>query len=812
MKLKIRRFTAIGLFAFIAAGLNPGFAEANTAENLDRSFDSGWRFLRADAPGAEIPSFDDSPWRALDLPHDWSIEDFPSTNGAPPSPFHSAESAGGRDTGYVVGGTGWYRKHFTLPRSAAGKYVCVRFDGVYMNADVWINGQHLGDHPYGYTPFIFDLTPHIKPAGQENILAVRVKNPGKNSRWYSGSGIYRHVWLAVSDPAHIPFFGVRVVATNISKSSATVTVFTAIENNRGADAAIRLRTRLIGPDGKAVKPRELEVRAPTGNQQEFAQEFSVSKPVLWSLNNPALYRAEVELVENGNSVDRSETTFGIRTLRFTVTNGFELNGAMVKLKGGCMHHDNGPLGAATIDRAEERRVQLMKAYGFNAIRTSHNPPSPAFLDACDRVGVLVMDEAFDCWEEGKNREDYGKHFKEWWQRDVDAMVLRDRNHPSIIMWSIGNEIPQRASERGYVIEKQLCDEVHRLDPTRPVTEAICALWDRRPWSATATAFSFLDAGGYNYQWRQYVPDHEKFPSRIMVGTESFPREAFENWQAVLTNTWVIGDFVWTAWDYLGETGIGNAVLNGEPNAERFPWFNAWCGDIDVCGFKKPQLYYREVIWGNAQVNLAVHAPIPEGRTERVSAWGYPDERQSWTWPGSEGKPLDVIVYSSCQSVRLELDGKEIETKPVNNKMVAKFKVPYQPGELRAIGLTGGKRVASAGLRTAGEPKEIRLIADRSTIRADRNDLSYVIVEVVDRRGTIVPTATIPIRFTVSGAGELAATGSPAPNDPSSFHLPLRKTFQGRCLAILRPNGKLGKITIRAEADGVKPSSLVVKTY
>jgi beta-galactosidase len=381
-----------------------------------------------------------------------------------------------------------------------------------------------------------------------------------------------------------------------------------------------------------------------------------------------------------------------------------------------------------------------------------------------------------------------------------------------MMWSVGNEVPQRASERGYVIEKQLCDEVHRLDPTRPVTEAICSLWDRRPWSATAIAFSFLDIGGYNYQWRQYVPDHEKFPSRIMVGTESFPREAFENWQAVLTNSWVIGDFVWTAWDYLGETGIGNAVLNGDPSAERLPWFNAWCGDVDICGSKKPQLYYREVIWGNAKVNLAVHAPIPEGRTERVSGWGYPDERQSWTWPGSEGKPLDVIVYSSCQSVRLELDGKEIETKPVNNKMVAKFKVPYQPGELRAVGLTGGKRVAGASLRTAGEPKEIRLIADRSTIRADRNDLSYVTVEVVDRRGTIVPTATIPIRFTVSGAGELAATGSPAPNDPSSFRIPLRKTFQGHCLAILRPNGKPGKITIRAEADGMKSSSLVVKTY
>ena len=277
---------------------------------------------------------------------------------------------------------------------------------------------------------------------------------------------------------------------------------------------------------------------------------------------------------------------------------------------------------------------------------------------------------------------------------------------------------------------------------------------------------------------------------------------------MLTNSWVIGDFVWTAWDYLGETGIGNAVGN---LANRFPWFNAWCGDIDICGFKKPQLYYREVVWGGARINLAVHAPLPDGRAERVSAWGWPDERQSWTWPGSEGKPLDVTVYSSCQSVRLELDGKEIATQPVNNKMIARFKVPYQPGELRAVGLTAGHRVASASLRTAGEPREIRLTADRSKIRADRNDLAYVTVEIVDQHGTVVPNAAIPVHFTATGAGELAATGSPAPNDAASFHLPVRRTWQGRCLAILRPQGGPGKITLKAEADGVKAATIVVQT-
>jgi beta-galactosidase len=728
-------------------------------------------------------------------------------------PFDSGESAGGASTGYFVGGTGWYRKHFTLAPTDAGKNVTVCFDGVYMNADVWINGRHLGNHPYGYTSFTFNLTPHLNPAGQENVLAVQVKNTGKNSRWYSGSGIYRHVWLAIADPVHVPVWGVYVVTSDVSKAGATVAVSTTIENDRDADVAIRLRTRLVGPDGKVVQSQEGDARVGAGEQQEVTQQLSVDKPALWSLDNPALYRAEVELVENENVLDRAGTTFGIRTLRFTAAKGFELNGEVVKLKGGCMHHDNGPLGSATIDRAEERRVQLMKAYGFNAIRTSHNPPSPQFLDACDRLGVLVLDEAFDMWERPKNPDDYHLYFKEWWKRDLESMILRDRNHPSVILWSIGNEIPERGDPSGIAIRKQLVSAVRGLDSTRPITEAICAFWDHpgRQWSDTAPAFADLDVGGYNYQWSEYVPDHEAFPLRIMAGTESFPGQVFDNWQAVLSDPWVIGDFVWTAWDYLGETGIGNAVLDGDPSANSFPWFNAFCGDVDIAGFKKPQHYYREVLWGDSQVNLAVHAPVPAGRHEKVSLWGWPDERQSWTWPGSEGQPLDVTVYSSCPSARLELDGKEIATKPVSERMIARFQVPYHPGELRAVCLSDGKPGASATLRTAGEPKEIRLTVDRSTIHADRNDLAYVTVEVVDAHGTLVPNGAIPVHFTVTGAGELAATGSGAPNDPSSFRLPVHKTWQGRGLAILRPTGDPGEITLKAEADGLQAATVVVET-
>lgn len=810
--MNFRFIPGILLCSLIIGGMNV-FAANNAVDSRELSFDTGWRFLRADASGADAPGFDDSTWRLLDLPHDWSIEDLPSTNGAPSSPFDRTLSAGGPSTGYVVGGIGWYRKHFTLPPSASGKIVTILFDGVYMNSDVWINGLHLGNHPYGYTPFVYDLTPYLKRAGQENIIAVQVKNVGRNSRWYSGSGIYRHVWLTVTDPVHVPVWGVCVVTTNVSKSIASVSVSTTIENDRSSDTSLRLRAHLVGPNGRATPEQEMEVSVPAGKQQSFTQGFSIKKPTLWALDNPALYHAEVELVNGDQVVDRAGTTFGIRSLEFSAGKGFLLNGEVVKLKGGCMHHDNGPLGSAAIDRAEERRVQLMKAYGYNAIRTSHNPPSPQFLDACDRYGLLVLDEAFDCWERGKNSDDYHVYFDDWWQRDLQSMILRDRNHPSVILWSIGNEINERAEQVGVAISKKMIDAIRPLDTTRPVTEAICGFWDHpgRNWSETVDAFAALDVCGYNYERQEYASDHDRFPSRIIVGTESDPCDVSVNWQAVLKDPWVIGDFEWTAWDYMGETGLGNAALSGQRDTTRFPWFVSNCGDIDMCGFEKPPHYYRAVVWGNARMALAVHAPIPTGHSEKVSPWGWPDEHQSWTWPGCEGTPLDVTVYSSCQSVRLELDGKEIGTEPLNDQMVARFHVPYHSGELRAVGLADGKVVASTILRTAGNPEKIRLTADRSVIRANRNDLSYVKVEVLDRNGDVVPTATMPIHFTVSGAGELAATGSGAPNDASSFHLPVRKTYEGRCLAILRPQGGPGKITLTAEADGLKSAMLVVKS-
>ena len=963
MKMKIRHLANLMLVLSITGVLATAVRTADAADNRDRSFDAGWHFLRADAPGAEAPDFEDSTWRTLDVPHDWSIEDLPplekssvpelsvtvgqwrfqkgddaawktqdhddskwqsvtlpdtwehhsnytndnvygwfrrhveipaeckgkdfdlllgkiddvdeaflngerigGTGTFPPDyrtaydasrryrvpaslvrgdgsdvlavrvfdgggsggiyevgvkavrvgPFDSAESEGGGSTGHVAGGTGWYRKHFTLPSADKGRRVTVRFDGVYMNADFWLNGQALGNHPYGYTSFEFDLTPYLKPMGEENVIAVRVRNEGKNSRWYSGSGIYRHTWLTVTDAIHVPTWGVFVTTPEVSKEKAVVKIASEVRNDSGDEANVVVRARVLNPEGKTVQASESNLRLPGNDTRTVEQLVEMSSPKLWSPDSPELYSAEIEIAASGKTLDKSSARFGIRKIEVDAENGFRLNGQMLKLKGGCMHHDNGPLGSATIDRAEERRVEIMKANGFNAIRTSHNPPSPAFLDACDRLGMLVIDEAFDCWNEGKNGQDYHLYFKDWAARDIASMVRRDRNHPSVVIWSIGNEIPEQF--RAEATAKMLREAVLSHDSSRPITQAICSDWGNvlRNWDQLSDiAFRHLDIGGYNYLPDKYETDHARNPQRVMMATESYPKDFFDYWSLVEKHPYIIGDFVWTAMDYFGESGIGHSTPSNAQDSflMPWPWFDAWCGDLDACGFKKPQSYYRDVVWRRSQIEMMVHTPLPNGAWERVSGWGWPDETRSWNWPDLEGKPLQVAVYSRCDRVRLELNGKVIGEKPVSaaTKLTARFDVSYQPGELRAVGLINGKEVATTTLKTAGEPKEIRLIADRSTLRSDRNDLSYVTVEVVDQNGNVVPTAAIPVRLTVSGAGELAATGSSAPNDAASFHVPTRKTYQGRALAILRPAGDAGKITLTAEAGGLKAATIEVGT-
>ena len=790
----------------------PLFLSPVTAQRTQILFDTSWKFFKGDVSGGEMENINDGTWRAVELPHDWSIEDLPNQSDSVIGPFTS-KSIGTTSTGYAVGGTGWYRKHFTL-NNIAGKKISIYFDGVYMNSDVWINEHYLGNHPYGYTAFHYDLTPWLKQNGTENVLAVRVRNEGRNSRWYSGSGIYRHVWLTTVNPVHVEQWGVHITTPVVSTATALVNVKTWIINEETL-TSLRVVTNILNEKNKSVATVETTMPF-KGVNKEISQNITISKPSLWSPQSPYLYHGETIVMHGDQVLDRIVTTFGIRSIEVTAEKGFLLNGKNIELRGGCMHHDNGPLGAATIDRAEERRVELLKSYGFNAVRTSHNPPSQQFLDACDRIGIIVIDEAFDHWHRAKNPQDYSLYFDTSWQKDIDAMVLRDRNHPSVIFWSIGNEINERADAEGLIIAKQLIDEVKRLDDTRPVTEAICHFWDHPgyKWDTTAAAFALLEVGGYNYLWKEYENDHKKYPQRIMMGTESVAKEAFDNWKLVEKYPYVIGDFVWTAMDYLGETGIGHTKLDSARSYElqTFPWFNAWCGDIDLTGGKKPQLYYRDIIWRTAPMHILVHAPIPAGHKEAVSFWGWPDEVPYYHFPGREGKPLQVNVYTRYPQVRLELNGKTIDQKNVSpENLTTTFEINYSPGLLRAIAIDNGRPVDSVALRTAGDAKQIHLVADRNHIKASRNDLCYVTAEILDANGQLVPDAVVPLRFSVTGNAEIAAIANASPNDMESFQSAQHKTFRGKCLIIVRPKGKAGKIILKAETTVLSGGEVVIET-
>lgn len=779
------------------------------------SFDAGWLFTKTNiASGPENINFDASSWRKLDLPHDWSIEDLP--NQAPESvigPF-SKDAIGTINSGYTVGGTAWYRKTFKLTREQQGKTVYIQFDGVYMNSDVWINGHHLGNHPYGYTPFYFDLTPYLQPAGKENVIAVQVKNEGVNSRWYSGSGIYRHVWLTVVNPVHVDVFGVYVTTPKATNTSAEVQIVTTIKNIEKTNATVTLQTQLTDGSGKIAAKAIQEVTASAGGKTDVKQNIALNNPKLWSPATPVLYKAETTVLTNGKVTDKLVTTFGVRDIKIDAQHGLLVNGERVILKGGCIHHDNGPIGSATIDRAEERKIEILKANGFNAIRTSHNSPSPYLLDVCDRLGMLVLDEAFDMWIRKKNPDDYHLYFNEWWNRDLTSMILRDRNHPSVILWSVGNEIAERADTSGMAIRKKLVNRVHELDPSRLVTEAICRTpqWEEK----TPRVFQGLDVGGYNYKMDRYEDDHKSFPERIMVGTETYQDKVLENFTYAEQNPYVLGDFVWTAIDYIGETGVGVNKLDSVKIYRHnlgWPWFNANCGSIDLVGNKKPSSYYRDVVWRRIPLAMAVHSPIPEGMVENISTFGWPDESLSWTWPEAKGKALQVRVFSRAPLVRLLLNGKLIGEKKIKEgEIVAQFKVAFEPGVLKAVNVENGKETDAFELKTAGTPVAIRLTTDRTKIKADRNDLSYISVEVIDDKGQVVPNADVSIQFSVSGNGELAGVGNGNPTDLASFQQPTRKTWKGKCLAILRPFATRGNIRLKADSKGLQGAEIAIKAY
>jgi beta-galactosidase len=832
-------FRVVAICALASLGTIPVNAAQPRTSRQVLDADSDWRFLLGDPSGVEARQFADRSWRTVNLPHDWSIEGAPDKN--------NPTASGG---GFFPAGTGWYRKTFTASPEWKGKRVSVEFDGVYRDATVYLNGSKLGTHPYGYTSFGFDLTPGLDLSGP-NVLAVRVDNSAQpNSRWYSGSGIYRHVRVVVTDSTHVAHWGVFVSTPEVADGKAKASLRTRVVNESAEATKVTVKTTLADRAGKEAGSAESTVTIAPGSETEASQEIAVANPALWSPESPALYRAVTQVLKNGKIVDEVVTPFGIRSLSWSGEKGLLLNGKSIKLTGGSVHHDNGPLGAAAFDRAEERRVQLLKAAGHNAVRTAHNPPSPAFLDACDRLGLLVLDEPFDTWKAGKVKFDYSRDFDEWWQRDISAMVLRDRNHPSVVMWGIGNEIPEVFVESGGPIAKKLAEQVRSLDGTRPLTQAMPGTTSGPTQKAV---FSVLDIGGYNYNLaKNYAEDHRDTPSRIMLTTESYPADVFEQWQLAKDNPFIIGEFVWTAMDYLGESGIGSwaygtpeqaaqagkvsagissfvdqffiAMANGvDPMAAMaqkpdpalmsvmaflmpgYPWHAAPCGDLDLVGYRKPQSYYRDILWnGGDRVYATVRLPEPEGKKIVAVGWAVYPTLPSWNWAGQEGKEMQVEVYSGAETVRLFLNDKLIGEEPTGREQQfkAQFSVPYAAGTLKAVGLRGDRAVAESVLTTTGKPARLRLTADRTVLHADGQDLSFITVEALDADGRFQPDGDQEVQFAISGPGVIAAVGNGDNRDTATYQGDRRKLFQGRALVVVRTSRQSGPIHLRATASGL----------
>jgi beta-galactosidase len=784
----------------------------STAQKANKiPFDFGWKFALNDQAGAEHFEFNDSKWRLLDVPHDYSIE----------HPFDSSYKTG-PGGGYTYSGIGWYRKHFKTEGAFSNKKLWILFDGVYRNSEVWINGHYLCIRPYGYSSFYYDLTQYLNPVGKDNVIAVKVNTTEQpNSRWYTGSGIYRHVWLIAKNKLHIDQWGVfaRTVESNNDKASVDVSI--ELNNETNVDQACKVITKLINKAGKEAGRIESKVESKKGGTQKLEQSIIINKPLLWSIEQPNLYQLKVEVISNGKLIDQYVSSFGMRTFHFDPDNGFSLNGKHVKLKGVNNHHDNGPLGAAAFDEAQKRRLQILKSMGCNALRMSHNPPSPEMLVFADSLGFVVIDEIFDEWMAGKTPFGYASQFEKWHQKDVANWIRRDRNHPCIIAWSIGNEVREQYNkENALKITKMLMDEVHQYDVTRPITTANNEIVNVNSCGMA----DMLDIVGYNYQEAFYKPDHEKYPNRVILGTETvmYPYHSGTCWQLRSYDQWlegqlkdyVAGEFLWTGFDYIGESGIGEVGTGCEfwkiwPS---WPWRGADCGVIDMCNFPKPAYWYRKTLWNNEpMVRIAVQTDPSARDRELCSFWNWPKVEEHWNH-NKIGDTLAVHVYTNVPEVELKLNGKSLGVRKwdIKNEAFLFWEVPYQPGKLEAIGKTPDGKIVSFAVQTAGEPAKIILSPDKKVLKANKQDLSYVSVQIVDANNIPVPFADNMINFEVSGVGKLVSVG----NGNQQSHTPLKgnkmEAWNGKCLAIIQSANKKGEIKITAKSGSLPIATAVLK--
>ena len=786
------------------------------------SFNDGWRFLKGDAAGAERPAFDDSAWRPVGLPHDWAIE----------GPFDPKYNP--HDGGLPFFGTGWYRKHFALPASAKGKYFSIEFDGAMSNARVWLNGQELGGRPNGYIGFAFDLTPHLKLGGADNVIAVRLTPEDESSRWYPGAGIYRNVWLDVTGPVHVARWGTYVTTPEVSDSKAKVQVRTEVRNRGAKRARVTLETAVLDGQGKVVAHITSVLALAAGGEQKVVASVEVPKPQRWDIDRPYLYKLVSTIRSGEREIDRYVTAFGIRTVQFT-KDDLLLNGRSIRLKGVCNHHDLGALGAAVNRRATERQLQIMKAMGVNAIRTSHNPPSPELLEFADKLGLLVMDEAFDMWQIPKVKNGYSKYFDEWSERDLTDQIRRDRNHPSVILWSIGNEIEEQGSPDGWKVARRLVEICHREDPTRMVTSAM-----NSPVAAIKNKFADeLDVKGFNYAERGYEQILKEHPDWIVLASETesvvssrgvyhLPIEKYQKhpslqlssydiiappwaytadveFDAQEKNPRMLGEFVWTGFDYMGEP---TPYFSRRTNKEDWPARSSYFGIVDMAGFPKDRYYLYQSQWTTKPM---VHV-LPH-----------------WNWAKHEGKKIPVMVYTNADEAELFLNGKSLGKKarwsepvelPVGKnvsddlKFKSKYRllwqVPYEPGTLNVVAYKDGKQIATDERKTAGTPARITLAPDRSRIAADGEDLSFVTVRIEDKDGNLCPLADNLVRFKVEGAGKIAAVDNGNAATVEAFQADYRKAFSGLALLIVRSEkGKAGEIRISATSEELKAGETTI---
>ena len=818
MRTSIIKITnALLFYFFITAliGCSSNTSQVRSTEN----FCNNWKFHLGDIENGQEAGLDDSTWRSLNLPHDWSIEgEFSKDNPA---------GVGG---GALPGGIGWYRKTFTLPDADSSKLIFIDFDGIYRNGEVWINNHYLGIRPYGYSSFRYELTPYLNFGNKENVLAVKVDNSKQpNSRWYSGSGIYRNVWLVSTNKIYVDHWGTFVTTPEVTEKFAKVAIQIKVKNNLKKDQQVTVKTKIFNKNGEDIAETESANLIMKDSVNEVNQELNISSPELWSIENPALYKAITTIVYDDQVFDDYTTTFGVRTFEFDAAKGFSLNGKHLKIYGVCDHHDLGCLGAAVNKRALERQLEILKDMGCNGIRTSHNPPAPELLDLCDKMGFIVMDEAFDMWKIGKTKYDYSLDWDAWHKRDLEDMILRDRNHPSVIIWSIGNEIMEQWDQKdssGSVIARELAGIVRKLDTTRPITSNCNGTDPLNPILKSGA----LDLVGFSYHVEDYPTFPEKFPGQKLIASETtsaletrghydMPSDSIRTWpirwdipfdggnpdntcsaydncivpwgathedalKLVNKYDFVSGMFIWTGFDYLGE-----------PTPYGWPSRSSYFGIIDLAGFPKDAYYMYQSEWTNKPV---LHI-FPN--------WNLPDRQADWKGIDT----VDVWAYTNCEEVELFLNGKSLGVKTkTGDEMHLMWKVPFTPGTLKAVGTKGNETLITE-IKTAEKSEKIILDADRNQISADGRDLSFITVKVADKNNIMVPYANNLINFKVSGEGRIVGVDNGLQTSLESFKANFRNAFNGKCLVVLQSTEKAGKITLEANSDGLKGTSIEIET-